>query len=214
MLKIFSSITHAYKTTIYLSTILTLYLGIYHCLPAFSQESERKDNYTTFQEWCDNKANVSEATKHTINVLLETVDTKDCQNANRQLSRTDIISIFRRIIKDVRPISSLTNIKIVNLKFNDITDISSLAYLTNLIEIDLWNNQVYDISSLAKLTKLKNINLINNPITDISPLSNLTNLTNLALVGNKFTDLSALSNLTKLSSIALNRNQITDITPL
>ena len=40
--------THFYKTTIYQSTTLTLYLGIYHCLPTFSQESEPTNNYTTF----------------------------------------------------------------------------------------------------------------------------------------------------------------------
>nr|WP_293092184.1 hypothetical protein [Okeania sp. SIO2F4] len=96
MLKIFSSITYPYKTKVYLLTTLTLYLGIYHCLPVFSQESQLRNNYTTFQEWCENKANLPEETKHTVNLLLEEVDTEDCNVANQQLSSTDRISIFRR----------------------------------------------------------------------------------------------------------------------
>ena len=120
-----------------------------------------------------------------------------------------------RRIKDFSPLSSLTNLKSLDLAGTDITDLSSLSQLTNLTELRLNRNwKLTDISALSGLTSLTELYLDYNRITDVSALSKLTNLKSLYLNHNKLTDISALSGLTNLRVLVLWENQITAIPPL
>ena len=97
---------------------------------------------------------------------------------------------------------------------NQIRDLTPLSGLTQLERLHLSENQITDVSPLANLTQLKILYLHQNQITDVSPLSNLTKLEVLCLVCNKITDVSPLSCLTKLEELLVGKNQITDISPL
>ena len=144
-------------------------------------------------------------------------------------------------IKDISPLTNLTNLTSLDLSGNQIEDISLLTNLTNLTSLDLGNNQITDISALSNLKNLTTLNLSGNNITDISilkeltkleslslggeysqksqlsdisVLTNLTNLTNLSVSYAQVTDVRALTNLTNLTSLSLSNNKITDISPL
>ena len=60
--------------------------------------------------------------------------------------------------------SNLTNLTVLDLRYNPIQDISVLANLTNLTGLDLRYNQIQDISVLANLTNLTELYLSENPI--------------------------------------------------
>jgi len=151
----------------------------------------------TFADWCLNKANLSVETKRTIDALLEEAKTQDCHQANKLLSRSTSLNLFYKSISDLRPLSTLTNLRELDLR-----------------EPDLENNEVTDLRPLSKLTNLKKLYLENNRITDLRPLLTLTNLNFLYLENNRITDLRPLSTLTKLNSLELENNEITDLRPL
>ncbi|HAZ48390.1 MAG TPA: hypothetical protein DDW76_32015, partial [Cyanobacteria bacterium UBA11369] len=127
-------------------------------------------NFTTFADWVLHFDSLTEAARHTVEMLLNAANTSDCNEADRILS----------------------NLTYLNLQNNQIADISPLLTLTNLTHLDLNNNQIADISPLSALTNLTHLILVHNQIADISPLSALTNLTFLDLYNNQIADISPL----------------------
>jgi Leucine rich repeat len=73
-------------------------------------------------------------------------------------------------IEDVGPLSVLPEIKSLKLSYNRIGDISSLRNLEALQEFDLDNNQVVNIEALIGMDSLARVNLSNNLIEEIRPL--------------------------------------------
>ena len=89
-----------------------------------------------------------------------------------------------------------------------IRDISPLSGLTNLEDLQLYNNQISDVSPLKRLTNLTNLNLSDNQINDVSPLKGLTNLKKLNLSYNQISDISPLKGLTNLEQFSIDENPI------
>ena len=85
------------------------------------------------------------------------------------------------IISDISPLAVLTNLKWLNLSWNNISDVSALTDLTNLKWLSLELNNVSDVSPLAKLTNLEWLNLTKNPITDFSALAVLSQSANILI---------------------------------
>ena len=127
---------------------------------------------------------------------------------------TDLNLQYNYGIRDVSPLSGLTNLKTFYLGCYRFTDLSFLSGLTNLTDLNIGGNNFTDISWLSGLTNLTRLHLGNNDITDISPLADLINLTELGLAGNDLTDISPLAGLTKLNYLLLLTNDLTDISPL
>jgi internalin A len=184
----------------------------------------------TFTEWCQQKANLSQQRRRTVEVLLQVAKTQNCGQANQTLTNLTELSLEQNQISDIKPLSNLTNLTELSLGGNQISDIKPLSNLTKLTSLSLTGNQISDIKPLSNLTKLTSLSLTGNQmsnltnltvlwlegnqISDIKPLSNLTNLTVLSLEGNQISDIKPLSNLTKLTSLSLEGNQISDIKPL
>ena len=117
-------------------------------------------------------------------------------------------------VSDISALAELTNLTVLNLRFNSVSDISALAGLTNLTELWLQSNTIPDISALAGLTNLTELWLQSNTISDISALAGLTNLTELYLGGNSVSDISVLAGLTNLTELDLGGNSVLDISVL
>ena len=121
-------------------------------------------------------------------------------------------------ISDFSPLSSLTNLRRLDLGGNSISDLSALSgaisRLTRLEWLALDNNSLSDISALSELTNLTSLSLFSNNISDISALSELTNLRTLSLFINSISDVSALSGLPNLEWLDLHNNSISDVSAL
>jgi len=142
----------------------------------------------TFMDWCLNKANLSVETKRTVDALLQVAKTQDCSQADKLLSIRDALSLENNQIVDLKPLSTLTKLILLDLGNNQIVDLKPLSTLTNLIVLDLGNNQIVDLKPLSTLTSLDELILGNNQIADLKPLSTLTNLDELYLGNNPFPD--------------------------
>ena len=177
-------------------------------------QKQRGDSGRTFADWCREKDSLSPEAKHTVEMMLEKVETTECNVASQKLSTLTELQLVSNQISDIKPLASLTNLTVLVLNFNQISDIKPLASLTNLNTLYLANNQISDIKPLASLTNLEELLLSYNQISDIKPLASLINLESLSLEENKIADLKPLVFLTKLEFLWLNNNQIVDIKPL
>jgi internalin A len=171
-------------------------------------------NFSSFADWCLHFDSLSQAARHTVEVLLKCAGTSDIDEANGILSSRNKLTISRNQISDITPLQSLTHLTHLYLYNHQISDITPLQSLTHLTHLYLYNHQISDITSLQSLTNLTSLNLSNNQISDISFLQSLTNLTELDLRGNQISDITSLQSLTNLTELDLRDNQISDITPL
>lgn len=164
--------------------------------------------FTTFAEWCFNRNTLPPQTQHTVEVLLQKAETEDCYVAQDWLSEQTELLLFRRRLSDLRPLSSLTNLRELWLYTNHITDVSPLANLTNLTKLWIYDNQIADVSPLTNLTNLTVLSLDDNDIIDPSPLAVLTNLEVLNLQANEIVDIRPLETLKGLTVLNVKGNPI------
>jgi internalin A len=162
------------------TTIFTLTLGFY----TLKVITETTKTPKTFTEWCEQKANLPQETRHTVEALLKVAETQNCSQANQTLTNFTKLELPLNKISDTAPLSNLTNLNALYLSENQISDIKPLSNLTNLNALYLSENQISDIKPLSSLKKLNQLFLDENQISDIKPLSNLTKLTEVDLAKN------------------------------
>ncbi|MGB7429832.1 MAG: leucine-rich repeat domain-containing protein, partial [Microcoleaceae cyanobacterium] len=155
----------------FIISLLTCLLLVISSQAIYSQ-TNNSPQYQTFEEWCINRENLTPETRHTVEVLLEVAETKECNIAQSILEQKKELVLSDRTITDVSPLANLINLERLYLDSNQITDISPLANLMNLESLYLDSNQITDISPLANLINLELLILYENQITDISPLAN------------------------------------------
>jgi internalin A len=118
----------------------------------------------SFAQWCQQKKSVPADTRHTIDVLLEEADTKDCQKADTKLRNLTTLDLNSNKIINVKPMAGLTNLTTLDLNSNQIIDVQPLAGLTKLTLLYLGSNKIIDVQPLAGLTKLNYLDLYSNQI--------------------------------------------------
>ena len=96
-------------------------------------------------------------------------------------------------ITDIRPLSSLKMLSIINLSNNEIETITPLSSLSNITKLYLNNNSISNFPSIDKFPNLKELYLSNNQIKNIKFLSPIS---------------------TTIQTVDLHSNQISDITPI
>ena len=104
-----------------------------------------------------------------------------------------------------------TNLKILDLSYNQITEIKGLDYLVNLQKLNLHNNQITEIKGLNNLINLQELVLDSNKITEIKAIDNLINLQKIYLGTNHITEIKAIDNLINLQELVLYNNNIKEI---
>lgn len=116
-------------------------------------------------------------------------------------------------IKDLSPISGLTQLDQLFLKGDGIDDISDLKNLTNLTSLWLNENQIQDISAVQGMKKLSQLSLCGNKLTDVQAAMDLPKLRSLDLSRNAIETLPEdMSGLKNLISLDLSDNPgITDV---
>lgn len=112
-------------------------------------------NFSSFADWCLHKNSLSQAAKHTVEVLLKCAGTFDIDKANGILSNRNKLTISRNQISDLTPLQSLTHLTHLYLYNHQISDITPLQFLTHLTALDLRDNQISDLTPLLSLTNSK-----------------------------------------------------------
>ncbi len=86
--------------------------------PADAVPFPETTNPRTFADWCLNKTNLSVETLHTVDVLLQVVQTQDCYQADKLLSSRTELSLASNQIADLKPLLTLTNLTYLDLGSN------------------------------------------------------------------------------------------------
>jgi len=97
--------------------LLALFIDI-QCFPAYTLPNQETTTNRHFVDWCLNKDSLSPQTRHTVDVLLQKADTTDCKQADNKLSFLSELDLNKNQIADLKPLSSLTNLKGLSLKKN------------------------------------------------------------------------------------------------
>ena len=74
-------------------------------------------------------------TGKTITVLLDILDTNDCQKADNKLHTLDKLDLTNKKISDLKPLAGLSNLTELLLENNKIDNIESLSGLNNLTKL-------------------------------------------------------------------------------
>jgi len=123
-------------------------------------------------------------------------------------------------LSDMSELGQLTNLRYLDLRYNNIDDLSPLANLKLLNSLDIGNqfmsqyppHSFSDLTPLTQLTQLTSLYFSNNRISDLTPLSQIYSLTRLSIVNARLrSDVSALSTLVNLTHLNFNANQVSDM---
>lgn len=95
-------------------------------------------------------------------------------------------------IDALTPLSSLPNLRFLDLQGTGVANVAALSSVTSLQELRLGQNAVSDVTPLTALVHLQSLDLGDNDIVDVTPLSSLANLTWLNLSYNPITTLEPL----------------------
>ncbi|WP_204106787.1 MULTISPECIES: leucine-rich repeat domain-containing protein [Spirulina sp. CCY15215] len=151
-------------------------------------------NYTSFRQWCEAKESLPEETRYTVEVLLKSIRTEDCYDANIKLSILNNLlglSLLDNQVSDLTPLASLIQLDSLDLSNNQIEDVSLLANMSRLQFLELQDNRIQDVSPLAQLVDIRIINLDDNQIQDATSLGVFQNRESVCLRGNPLTPTSA-----------------------
>ena len=163
---------------------------------------------TDFATLCQQRQQRSIADQHTIEQLLATAGTTDCQIANTYLSNQTTLDLQGLDITSLTPLTAFPQVTTLYLHQNAIADLSPLTQLPQLEALYLSDNQISDLSPLAQSTTLHTLYLDNNNIQDLSPLAELNHLSILYANNNQISSATPLANLSNLTQVYLAHNSI------
>lgn len=118
------------------------------------------------------------------------------------------------LIKDIGPLSQLTQLEKVDLRMNRIEDLTPLSKLSHLTELRFSQNYIVDISPLASLSKLQTLQIDSNDINDFSTLRNFTHLKDLIITIDQNQNISPLQELNELNMLVIVSSQNIDLAKL
>jgi internalin A len=132
-------------------SIFALFGAIFGAKAALAQQDTSvRSNFTTFAEWCTNKDTIEPDLKHTVEMMLLTIErTTDCQIADRRLQKLTELNLDRLQIINIQPLASLTNLQ----------------------RLSLYQNSIESLQPLSGMNKLKSLFVSENKIKELQPLS-------------------------------------------
>jgi len=111
---------------------------------------------------------------------------------------------------DLRPVSTLTNLRALEIAGAPLTDLSPLNDLHHLEGLSLNENELEDFSSLKQLDKLAALHIYNNQPKDLSSMGPFPNLLELKIYQGKLKSFNALPAAPSLMQLEVTANRIRD----
>ena len=153
--------------------------------------------------------------EHAVN--LEGIDLG--RNEIADLRPLSSLSALRRLnldgaTTDLWPLAGLTALTGLSLRGAGMEDVEALSGLKQLAVLDLAENRISDLAPIARLSRLRALRLDGNHVADLSPLAAMEMLRHLWLSGNEVTELNPLSRLLRLQTLDLRDNRVGDLSPL
>ena len=157
---------------------------------------------------------------------------------DRLLTKLGIRQFSSRRKINLRPLGTLTNIRILNLSGSLVSNLEPLKNLKNLQTLDLsmvsvsdyysdpskrlsktqflysYEIRIPDLGPIGELKNLQILDLSNTEVFNLEPLKNLVNLRELRFEYTLVSDLEPLRRLTNLQKLDLSGTNVSDLEPL
>ena len=131
-----------------------------------------------------------------------------------QLTNLSELNLARCELTNVAVLSTLTNLKHLDVGFNRLRHVDPISQLYRLETLMLPSNQVEDISAVSAFADLTRLNVADNRIDDISPLAGLNRLQELDISYNDAVDFAAVSGLAQLQRLEMKGIGAEDLSPI
>ncbi|WP_350344282.1 leucine-rich repeat domain-containing protein [Proteinivorax tanatarense] len=148
-----------------------------------------------------------------LRILNVTVDEQQLKDISK-LGNLEVLEITKSELTDISPISELTNLKELNLNQNSISNLAPLSNLTTIKKLQMDNNYIEDISALNTMSNLEYISLSKNQIVDITALKKLEKVKKINLENNEIESVQPLKTLTNLEDLNVGENKVQNVTTL
>ena len=119
-----------------------------------------------------------------------------------------------RIIKDLKPISELSQLKEINITNTNINDLEHIRNLKNIEILNCSGSEVVGLSSLRYLSSLINLNLSNTKVQDLTTLGGLENITKLNISNSQVEDITPLETIYSLNQLDISHTLIGNLSPI
>lgn len=120
------------------------------------------------------------------------------------------LSFTKTRISDLRHLSTLTSLKVLDCSQNPISDLGPLAYLQELHTLSFNNTPLAKLDPISRLTQLKTLKCAGTQIKDLDPLSSLRELQNLDISNTSVRSLKALQPLFDLQTLTCFNTKLSD----
>ncbi|MFA5418840.1 MAG: leucine-rich repeat domain-containing protein [Bacteroidales bacterium] len=126
---------------------------------------------------------------------------------------TDLVDLNMSftLISDLTPIRNLNKLENLNMEGSAVGSLDAIRYLTSLKELNLANTTISSLEVLPSLSSLIELNLTGVPFQNSEPLSFLSNLKHLNLKETRPYDYHGISGLSALSDLNLSNSAIKDL---
>lgn len=114
-------------------------------------------------------------------------------------------------ISNISALSTLNQLKVLNLDDNSINNLTALGKCSSLEELHICRNAVTALTPLASLSNLRILDVSLNSIDTIAPIIKCTSLSELNVSDNKLTDLEGIGSLKNLTSLIASKNEIESV---
>lgn len=131
-----------------------------------------------------------------------------------ELNIIEFMSLAQNKIRIVdQDLSCLSNLRVLNLSYNDIVEVIQLGSLPKLQELLLHKNELEEADAIVQmdLPALQKLNLAYNNLKELANLDRFKNLTVLELQHNALESIVGVENLEKLQELKLEFNKLTDL---
>ena len=131
-----------------------------------------------------------------------------------EASMVQILSLANNKIRVVnQDLSCLTNLRVLNLSYNEIVDVVTIGDLPALQELLLHKNKITKTETIGNmnLPSLNRLSLAYNNIKEVTNLGNLQSLIVLELQHNVIERMVGIENLDRLQELKVEFNRLTDL---
>lgn len=149
--------------------------------------------------------------KKRVNIMADTVDVTDIQDI---MSINSIDLSHNQYLRDLEPISQLSDLQILNLSYTPVEDLSPLRNLTGLTDLNISNTPVQDLTPLKYADNLVKLNISKTAVTELIALERMSKLERLEMEMTSVADFAPLANNTSLKYLDIQRTKVISLAPL
>lgn len=121
------------------------------------------------------------------------------------------INISNTLIEDLSPIRNLNKLEIFNCSGTPVTSLEPLRYVTTMKELNSSRSLIENIEVLSNMSELNELDLSNSSVTSLNALSGLNKLAHLNISGTNVNNLSPLNNLRSLSDLNISYTKVNNL---